>query len=401
MPRRCVGARTDPAGGAPTGASASALRGVLLRFAPASNASGPHTHRLGGHRRRLRHSRPGRRLHVVEEDSAVLGGRYRSAVVAAERHRRHRALLPSPQRPLLRRAGAGHTQRLAQGPLRVAPGDLGISRQACRHASVPSVPVPVLPVIVIITPVSLQLGAQRRQVGFRQAEALLSSRLCTLVLLLLRDTSPAVTALRLLVAVGQRVVVVVLLSGGGNSPTAVPATSASLAPAALSCRTAAAAVAAAGTLRRHGTRSADRARCPGAMTWRPTLLALRTTMQSARVTGVCVLGAHPVRQQRTRAQAARCGGSLPTEAQQQSRRVALALLGLVLSSSGAARAAEEREAYTFPCGFTTPCIPPPPNGEPRYTLPGSAYNPGKEAEEKFKAKLAAAKQASDKSAAQE
>lgn len=123
-------------------------------------------------------------------------------------------------------------------------------------------------------------------------------------------------------------------------------------------------------------------------------------MQSVTTSSVCLLRAHPVRQQRTRAQAVRCGGK-EVEVQ-QSRRAALSLLGLglALSSSGAARA-DEPIPYKFPCGFDSPCIPPPPNGEARYIMPANQYDPAAAAVERLKAKLEAAKQAEGKPAAQE
>ena len=37
-----------------------------------------------------------------------------------------------------------------------------------------------------------------------------------------------------------------------------------------------------------------------------------------------------------------------------------------------------------------PCFPPPPDGKPRYEMPGAAYDPAKLAVERYKAKLAAA-----------
>lgn len=40
------------------------------------------------------------------------------------------------------------------------------------------------------------------------------------------------------------------------------------------------------------------------------------------------------------------------------------------------------------CNVVTPCTPPPPNGAPRYELPGSTYDPAKEATERYLAKLA-------------
>jgi hypothetical protein len=124
-------------------------------------------------------------------------------------------------------------------------------------------------------------------------------------------------------------------------------------------------------------------------------------MQSATSSSVCALGAHPVRQQRTRSQAARCGGR-GLEGKEQPRRAVLSLLGLglALSSSGAAQA-DEPIPYKFPCGFDSPCIPPPPNGEARYIMPANQYDPAAAAVERLKAKLAAAKQAEGKPAAQE
>ena len=37
------------------------------------------------------------------------------------------------------------------------------------------------------------------------------------------------------------------------------------------------------------------------------------------------------------------------------------------------------------CDMITPCTPPPPNGEPRYKLPGSTYDPAKAATARFEA----------------
>jgi len=41
------------------------------------------------------------------------------------------------------------------------------------------------------------------------------------------------------------------------------------------------------------------------------------------------------------------------------------------------------------CNLVTPCTMPPPNGEPRYIMPSSQYDPAKEAEEKFMKQLEA------------
>jgi len=42
------------------------------------------------------------------------------------------------------------------------------------------------------------------------------------------------------------------------------------------------------------------------------------------------------------------------------------------------------------CDMITPCTPPPPNGEPRYKLPGSTYDPAKAATARFEAALKSA-----------
>jgi len=41
------------------------------------------------------------------------------------------------------------------------------------------------------------------------------------------------------------------------------------------------------------------------------------------------------------------------------------------------------------CNLVTPCTMPPPNGEPRYIMPSSQYDPAKDAEEKFMKQLEA------------
>ena len=45
------------------------------------------------------------------------------------------------------------------------------------------------------------------------------------------------------------------------------------------------------------------------------------------------------------------------------------------------------------CSMLTPCTPPPPNGEPRYNLPSTTYDPAKAATERYVAKLKAAEDA--------
>ena len=57
-------------------------------------------------------------------------------------------------------------------------------------------------------------------------------------------------------------------------------------------------------------------------------------------------------------------------------------IAIATSSSASAFAAVE-------CNLVTPCTPPPPNGEPRYKLPGSTYDPAKAATARFEAALRA------------
>jgi len=63
---------------------------------------------------------------------------------------------------------------------------------------------------------------------------------------------------------------------------------------------------------------------------------------------------------------------------------AAALFLTSASFSSAAYAAVE-------CNLITPCTNPPPNGEPRYILPGSQYDPAKAAEEAYVRALEAKK----------
>lgn len=53
-------------------------------------------------------------------------------------------------------------------------------------------------------------------------------------------------------------------------------------------------------------------------------------------------------------------------------------LATTLATASAARA-------EVTCDMITPCTPPPPNGEPRYKLPGSTYDPAKAATARFEA----------------
>ena len=63
---------------------------------------------------------------------------------------------------------------------------------------------------------------------------------------------------------------------------------------------------------------------------------------------------------------------------------AAAAAALFLTSTSSAYAAVE-------CNLITPCTNPPPNGEPRYILPGSQYDPAKAAEEAYVRALEAKK----------
>ena len=61
-----------------------------------------------------------------------------------------------------------------------------------------------------------------------------------------------------------------------------------------------------------------------------------------------------------------------------------AFLSLTSLASSSVHAAVE-------CNLITPCTNPPPNGEPRYILPGSQYDPAKAAEEAYVRALEAKK----------
>ena len=95
----------------------------------------------------------------------------------------------------------------------------------------------------------------------------------------------------------------------------------------------------------------------------------------------CASARPTLRSVRVCASSAKQSSPLPRTLQ---RSAAAAAAALFLSSAA--------PSLAFECGFKTACIPPPPNGEPRYIMPGSAYDPAKLAAERFKAKLQAAKQ---------
>ena len=68
------------------------------------------------------------------------------------------------------------------------------------------------------------------------------------------------------------------------------------------------------------------------------------------------------------------------------RPAARAIVGCVVAVALAttlATASAARAEVT--CDMITPCTPPPPNGEPRYKLPGSTYDPAKAATARFEA----------------
>ena len=52
--------------------------------------------------------------------------------------------------------------------------------------------------------------------------------------------------------------------------------------------------------------------------------------------------------------------------------------------------ASASDVAAIECNLVTPCTPPPPNGEPRYTLPGAINSPGEDAVARYMAKLEAA-----------
>jgi len=60
----------------------------------------------------------------------------------------------------------------------------------------------------------------------------------------------------------------------------------------------------------------------------------------------------------------------------------------VAGALACALAAPARAEVT--CNLITPCTPPPPNGEPRYKLPGSTYDPAAAAVARFEAARGAA-----------
>lgn len=64
--------------------------------------------------------------------------------------------------------------------------------------------------------------------------------------------------------------------------------------------------------------------------------------------------------------------------------VASVALSLAVAACGAVAApARAEETTTIRCDWTHPCTPPPPDGKPRYELPGSTYDPAREAVKRY------------------
>jgi hypothetical protein len=88
------------------------------------------------------------------------------------------------------------------------------------------------------------------------------------------------------------------------------------------------------------------------------------------------------RSARVRGPATRCAAMRRVASEDDKR-----LLITVLSAATVAMTTLSAHAEVT-CNVVTPCTPPPPNGGPRYELPGTTYDPAKEATERYLAKLA-------------
>eukprot|EP00232_Nephroselmis_pyriformis_P002285 CAMPEP_0182913250 /NCGR_PEP_ID=MMETSP0034_2-20130328/37942_1 /TAXON_ID=156128 /ORGANISM="Nephroselmis pyriformis, Strain CCMP717" /LENGTH=118 /DNA_ID=CAMNT_0025049963 /DNA_START=21 /DNA_END=377 /DNA_ORIENTATION=+ len=75
----------------------------------------------------------------------------------------------------------------------------------------------------------------------------------------------------------------------------------------------------------------------------------------------------------------------PMRSRAEVLRFSLAAAGALLATASAGPA----QAVECSLMGTIPCMPAPPDGKPRYTLPGPGYSPAKAAEERFKAKMQA------------
>ena len=76
--------------------------------------------------------------------------------------------------------------------------------------------------------------------------------------------------------------------------------------------------------------------------------------------------------------------------QQQHRGNKAALLAATMMLISSSPIIHPETAFAeVTCNLVTPCTMPPPNGEPRYIMPSSQYDPAKDAEEKFMKQLEA------------
>jgi len=87
----------------------------------------------------------------------------------------------------------------------------------------------------------------------------------------------------------------------------------------------------------------------------------------------------------TRARVARASRAADADADAARARAIVGCVVTVALATTLATASAARAEVT--CDMITPCTPPPPNGEPRYKLPGSTYDPAKAATARFEAAL--------------
>lgn len=67
--------------------------------------------------------------------------------------------------------------------------------------------------------------------------------------------------------------------------------------------------------------------------------------------------------------------------------ISIGIAGLVQASPLAIAHAKPASGEGIECTMMTPCTPPPPDGKARYELPGTTYDPAKEAELRFIEKM--------------
>ena len=84
-----------------------------------------------------------------------------------------------------------------------------------------------------------------------------------------------------------------------------------------------------------------------------------------------------------RARVARASRAADADADAARDRAIVGCVVTVALATTLATALAARAEVT--CDMITPCTPPPPNGEPRYKLPGSTYDPAKAATARFEA----------------